>query len=75
MADLTDEAAARGAVARVREALGPIGVLVNNAGMTSLARPVLGQGAGGDESGTVLGADRRRLAAVARPQPRHAPSW
>ena len=55
VADLTDEAATRGAVARVREALGPIGVLVNNAGMTSVADPVLGHAASGDESGTVLG--------------------
>lgn len=54
VADLTDEAATRTAVDRVRDALGPVGVLVNNAGMTSVARPVLGQGAGGDESGTVL---------------------
>ncbi len=55
VADLTDEAATRAAVARAREALGPIGVLVNNAGMTSVAAPVLGSAADGDESGTVLG--------------------
>ena len=55
VADLTDEAAVLGAVARVREAFGPIGVLVNNAGMTSLAHPVLGPDADGGESGTVLG--------------------
>ena len=54
VADLTDEDATRGAVARVRDALGPIGVLVNNAGMTSVARPVLGRTTGGDESGTLV---------------------
>ena len=54
VADLTDEAATRGAVAQVRDVLGPVGVLVNNAGMTSVASPVLGQSSGGDESGTVL---------------------
>ncbi len=55
VADLTDEAAARSAVAQVRTALGPIAILVNNAGMTSQARPALGQVNGGVESGTVLG--------------------
>ena len=54
VADLTDEAATRTAVVRVRDALGPVGILVNNAGMTSVARPVLGQSGGDDESGTVL---------------------
>ena len=54
VADLTDEAATSSAVGRVRETLGPVGILVNNAGMTSLSRPVLGQASGGDESGTVL---------------------
>ena len=54
VADLTDEEATSSAVARVRETLGPVGILVNNAGMTSLSRPVLGQASGGDESGTVL---------------------
>jgi len=54
VADLTDETATRAAVERVSEVLGPVGVLVNNAGMTSVARPVLGQHSGGDESGTVL---------------------
>ncbi len=54
VADLTDETATRAAVERVGEVLGPVGVLVNNAGMTSVARPVLGQRSGGDESGTVL---------------------
>jgi 3-oxoacyl-[acyl-carrier protein] reductase len=53
-ADLTDEAATVEAVAHVREALGPVGVLVNNAGMTSVARPVLGPASGVGESGTVL---------------------
>ena len=55
VADLTDEGAARSSVAEVRTALGPIGILVNNAGMTSQARPVLGEVSGGAESGTVLG--------------------
>ena len=54
VADLTDEAAVDAAVAQVRDALGPVGVLVNNAGMTSVTRPVLGQSVGGEESGTVL---------------------
>ncbi len=66
VADLTDEAATRSAVARVRDALGPVGVLVNNAGMTSMARPVLGRPTGAGESGTLvaLSADawRRSLA-------------
>jgi 3-oxoacyl-[acyl-carrier protein] reductase len=53
VADLTDEDAARTAVAAVREALGPVTVLVNNAGMTSTASPALGDDA--PESGTVLG--------------------
>ena len=39
VADLTDEEATSSAVARVRETLGPVGVLVNNAGMTSLVPP------------------------------------
>lgn len=51
--DLTDEAAVASAVGQARTALGPIGVLVNNAGMTSQARPVLGDDAVGDESGTI----------------------
>jgi 3-oxoacyl-[acyl-carrier protein] reductase len=55
VADLTDEAAVESAVSKVRTVLGPIGILVNNAGMTSQARPVLGEVSGGDESGTVLG--------------------
>jgi 3-oxoacyl-[acyl-carrier protein] reductase len=55
VADLTDEAAVESVVAQARAALGPIGILVNNAGMTSQARPVLGEVSGGDESGTVLG--------------------
>jgi len=66
VADLTDEAATWSAVARVRDALGPVGVLVNNAGMTSMARPVLGRPTGAGESGTLvaLSADawRRSLA-------------
>ena len=65
VADLTDERAVEAAVAEVSAELVPVTVLVNNAGMTSLARPVLGsppgdeRGAqpGGGESGTVLGLD------------------
>jgi 3-oxoacyl-[acyl-carrier protein] reductase len=52
--DLTDEAAVESAVDDVRAQLGPIEILVNNAGMTSQADPVLGQVSGGEESGTVL---------------------
>jgi 3-oxoacyl-[acyl-carrier protein] reductase len=66
VADLTDEAAVRGLVARVGERLGPVTVLVNNAGMTSQARPALGATSGGAESGTLLeltpGAWRESLA-------------
>ena len=54
VADLTDEAAVRAAVDRVREELGAPTILVNNAGMTSTSRPVLGEDAGGEESGTVV---------------------
>jgi 3-oxoacyl-[acyl-carrier protein] reductase len=54
VADLTDEAAVRAVVDRVGERLGAVAVLVNNAGMTSQARPVLGQTSGGGESGTLL---------------------
>jgi 3-oxoacyl-[acyl-carrier protein] reductase len=61
VADLTDAQAATAAVAEVAAALGPIDVLVNNAGMTSVARPVLGGEAGGPpgggESGTALDLD------------------
>lgn len=53
VADLTDEAAAAAAVATVRDAIGPVTVLVNNAGMTSVAEPALGPET--PESGTVLG--------------------
>jgi 3-oxoacyl-[acyl-carrier protein] reductase len=54
VADLTNEAAVRALVERIRERLGEVTVLVNNAGMTSQARPVLGTSSGGDESGTLL---------------------
>ena len=54
MVDLTDEAAVRSALLQARTALGPIGILVNNAGMTSQARPVLGDGIPSAESGTIL---------------------
>jgi 3-oxoacyl-[acyl-carrier protein] reductase len=49
--DLTDEAQVRAVVDRVTEALGAPTVLVNNAGMTSVARPALGSGATVVESG------------------------
>jgi 3-oxoacyl-[acyl-carrier protein] reductase len=54
VADLTDESAVRALVDRVGGRLGEISVLVNNAGMTSQARPVLGETSGGAESGTLL---------------------
>jgi 3-oxoacyl-[acyl-carrier protein] reductase len=54
VADLTDETAVRGLVDRVGDRLGRVTVLVNNAGMTSQARPVLGETSGGAESGTLL---------------------
>jgi 3-oxoacyl-[acyl-carrier protein] reductase len=54
VADLTDETAVRGLVDRVDDRLGRVTVLVNNAGMTSQARPVLGETSGGAESGTLL---------------------
>ncbi len=49
--DLTDEARVADAVNTVSAALGPVTVLVNNAGMTSTAAPVPPDGA---ESGTLL---------------------
>lgn len=52
--DLTDEHAVGGAVARVRATLGRIGILVNNAGMTSQSRPASGPAGASNESGTVL---------------------
>ena len=51
VADLTDPAQVADAAAQVSAALGPVGVLVNNAGMTSAAAPALDAGA---ESGTIL---------------------
>jgi 3-oxoacyl-[acyl-carrier protein] reductase len=54
VADLTDPEAVDAAVSEVIAVLGPVTVLVNNAGMTSLSRPVL---AGGTESGTALALD------------------
>jgi 3-oxoacyl-[acyl-carrier protein] reductase len=65
VADLTDPAAVADAVRRVSEHLGEPTVLVNNAGMTSLSDPALGEVSGGAESGTLLdlepGAWRRSL--------------
>jgi 3-oxoacyl-[acyl-carrier protein] reductase len=54
VADLTDQHAVRAVVDRVRGELGPPTILVNNAGMTSTAQPVLGEDSGGEESGTLL---------------------
>jgi 3-oxoacyl-[acyl-carrier protein] reductase len=54
VADLTDEHAVARAVAEVGAELGPPTVLVNNAGMTSVAAPALDVAtSGGAESGTV----------------------
>jgi 3-oxoacyl-[acyl-carrier protein] reductase len=53
VADLTDEHAVRRVVADAGDALGPVTVLVNNAGMTSTVRPALGAVSGGAESGTL----------------------
>lgn len=62
--DLTEESAVAAAVARVTAELGPPTVLVNNAGMTSAAAPVMESGA---EAGTVTGLDLARWhAALAR---------
>jgi 3-oxoacyl-[acyl-carrier protein] reductase len=56
VADLTVEDEAARAVAEAAAALGPPTVLVNNAGMTSVASPALSPDAsGGEESGTVTG--------------------
>ena len=52
--DLTDEAAVRSAFHQARTTLGPVAILVNNAGMTSQARPVLGDNILSGESGTIL---------------------
>jgi 3-oxoacyl-[acyl-carrier protein] reductase len=52
--DLTDEAAVRSVFHQARTALGPVAILVNNAGMTSQARPVLGDNILSGESGTIL---------------------
>lgn len=56
VADLTDEDLVRAAVADVTRTLGPPTVLVNNAGMTSVATPALdAASSGGAEFGTVTG--------------------
>ena len=55
VADLTTEEEVRRCVRSVEEELGVVTVLVNNAGMTSLAAPALDVGSGGgSESGSVL---------------------
>ena len=51
VADLTDPGQAADAAGAARATFGPVTVLVNNAGMTSAAAPVLDDGA---ESGTLL---------------------
>ena len=54
VADLTDEAQVRAGVARVREVLGTVTVIVNNAGMTSVSAPTVElSGSGAAESGSV----------------------
>ena len=54
VADLTDEAQVRRAVAEVTAGLGQPTVLVNNAGMTSVSAPALtAESSGGSESGTL----------------------
>ena len=56
IADLTEEDRVAAAVAEVTRTLGPPTVLVNNAGMTSVAAPALDTASsGGAESGTVTG--------------------
>ena len=52
--DLTVEVAVESALRQTRTALGPIAILVNNAGMTSQARPVLGDSLRDTESGTIV---------------------
>lgn len=52
--DLTEEAEVQSALREARAALGPVGILVNNAGMTSQARPVMGEDPVSSESGTIL---------------------
>ena len=55
IADLTDEQQVRATVADVASTLGPPTVLVNNAGMTSVAAPALDTtSSGGAESGAVI---------------------
>lgn len=52
--DLTDESAVRSALHEARTTLGPVTILVNNAGMTSQAQPVVGSDTPSAESGTIL---------------------
>lgn len=54
VADLTVEEEVRRCVRTVEEDLGVVTVLVNNAGMTSVAAPALEPAGGGSESGSVL---------------------
>jgi 3-oxoacyl-[acyl-carrier protein] reductase len=54
VADLTDADAVEHALDEVRRASGPIDVLVNNAGMTSQAVPVLGAGVVPAETGRLV---------------------
>lgn len=56
VADLTSEAEVARALAEITDVLGVPTVLVNNAGMTSIAAPALSvDSPGGEESGTVTG--------------------
>jgi 3-oxoacyl-[acyl-carrier protein] reductase len=61
VADLTSEEAVERVVSEVTEALGPPTILVNNAGMTSVAAPALSPDTpGGEESGTITGLSQRQ---------------
>jgi 3-oxoacyl-[acyl-carrier protein] reductase len=84
VADLTDEAEVRRVVADVTDVLGAPTVLVNNAGMTSVAAPTLSRdipggrsgpsgpdAPGGAESGTITDLSPEQWRSVAEPQPRH----
>lgn len=61
VADLTSEEAVARVLSEVTGALGPPTILVNNAGMTSVAAPALSPDApGGEESGTITGLSHRQ---------------
>ena len=71
VADLTDERAVEAAVAEAVASSARSTVLVNNAGMTSVARPVLGGETDGQGVRHRSRARPDRVAAVALAQPRH----